>query len=275
MVATHRRQIATILAGIGFSLLIVGSSWAQVPPQNHNKKILAAIEPFERIAETARGGDANAAAKAFKIAKAQRATTRALVPKANAARFDKLFGNLESAVAKGDLLSQSLHALELYKLLVSALDPAALRGPVQQVHLLDYIGFRISTLLRFPTPDWEAIAATAKEASGYWATIREQVTDSKLRAKMDKVQQDLALGAERHDAALTRASAEQDLDLVDELEHYFSRKSRRLIPFRNEKAVPIETGSTAPPQGMHTAIPLARKFGAAPVRVLRQFGDLR
>jgi len=82
----------------------------------------------------------------------------------------------------------------------------------------------MNTIRRIPTPYWEAIAATAKEASGYWATIREQVTDSKLRAKMDKVQQDLALGAERHDAALTRASAEQDLDLVDELEHYFSRK---------------------------------------------------
>lgn len=222
MVATNRRHIVAIFAGMVLAFLIGGNSWAQVSP--HNKKILAALEPFEKIAETALKGDAKAAAKAFKVAKAQRATTRALIPKANAARFDRLFGNLEAAVAKGDLLSQSLHAVELYKLLVLALDPAALRGPMQQVHLLDYIGFRISTLVRFPKPDWGSIAATAKEAHGYWATIRDQVTDSELRAKMDKVQQDLALGAERHDAALTSASAKQDMDLVDDLERYFSRK---------------------------------------------------
>ncbi len=66
MVATNRRQIAEIVAGIVFAIFVVGNSWAQ--GSVHNEKILAAIEPFENIAETALKGDAKAAAKAFTIA---------------------------------------------------------------------------------------------------------------------------------------------------------------------------------------------------------------
>jgi hypothetical protein len=222
MQATPPRPIAYFLTGLGLAIFTFTQVVAQDSP--HNKRIFEAIEPLEVLAEAALTGKATAAAKAFKTAHARRATARALISQTDAARFDELFVKLEAAVTKHDRVGQSLQAAELYKLLVSSLDTAALTGPIKEVHLLDYVGFRITALLQLPAPDWLAIAATTKEANSYWATIRGQVGDSRLRGRMDEAQKGIATGAERHDVSLTRASVKKNLDLVDELEGYFSRK---------------------------------------------------
>jgi hypothetical protein len=222
MQATHPRHIVSFVAG--FALVIFAFTQVAAQDSPHNKRILEAIEPFEVLAETALNGNATAAAKAFKTAQVWRATARALISETNTARFDELFGKLEVAVTKHDHVGQSLQAAELYKLLVSSLDTAALTAPIREVHLLDYVGFRITALLQLPAPDWVAIAATTKEANGYWATIRGQVGDRRLRGRMDEAQKHMAIGAERHDVSLTRASVKRNLDLVDELEGYFSKK---------------------------------------------------
>jgi hypothetical protein len=214
--------MASFLTGFALAMLVLTPLAAQHAP--HNKLILAALEPFEVLTETALTGDAAKVAKAFKKAQGSRTNARALLSATNAARFDELFGKLEAVNTKHDYVGESLQAAELYKLLVLSLDTAALTAPTKEVNLLDYVRFRITALLQAPAPDWVAITATTKEANGYWAIIRGQVGDTKLQGRMDEAQKGIATGGEMHDVSLTRASVKKNLDLVDELEGYFSKE---------------------------------------------------
>ncbi len=208
------------LTGLTLAAFTLGASAATSP---QNEKILEATDPFEGLTETALTGNAGKIASAFKAAKKEQAATRALLPAGSTARYDEVFAALEAAQAKKDNIAVSLAAAELYKVLVSSLDTAALDVP-KEVSLLDYVGFRISALLKAPAIDWSAIDATTKEANAYWATVRDRVSDTKLRAQMDAAQKGLTTAAQSRDAALAQTAVKSDLDLVDDLEKHFAKK---------------------------------------------------
>lgn len=214
-----RRILFTAAALVALVLAPVRGA---TPVSLRNEQLLAALESLEGLTEDALGGSAGKIEKALKSAEADRAKTRALLAPELAARFDKLFSEATAAHKKQDNIATALAAAELYKVITEALDPAALTIP-KEVSLLDYVGFRTKALLAAATPDWNAIAQTAREANGYWATIRSRVTDKKLQSAMEKAQRDLAGAAEKKDAALSAAATRQDLDLVDELESFFAK----------------------------------------------------
>lgn len=213
-------KIQNLLLAVTLLAFVPLTAPAKDSPQN--EKLLKATDPFETLAETALTDNAGKINDAYKAAQASRTSTRALLPASSTARYDDLFKALETAQTKHDHLAVSLQAAELYKVLVSALDSAALTIP-KEIHLLDYIGFRSSALVQPSAPDWAAISATATEGSGYWAAVREKVGDTKLRGKMDKALADLTKGAHQHDVSLTKKSVKADLDLVDDIGKYFSK----------------------------------------------------
>lgn len=223
MKSTLLQKTLTFFTGLALAMLALTPLAAPAKDSPQNKKLLAALEPFEVLTETALAGDAAKSHAALKTVLDGRADTRALLSGANATHFDELFAQLEAANTKHDNIGESLQAAELYKLMVLALDASTLTVP-KEVNLLDYIGFRISALLQARAPDWAAIAATTKEANGYWAAIRDQVGDTKLQGKMDTAQAGLATASEKQDAALMKTNVKKDLDLVDALEGYFSKK---------------------------------------------------
>jgi hypothetical protein len=210
----------TWLAAVCAFVLAIPAS-AKNSPQN--EKIIKATDAYETLTEAALSGDSGKIKKALKTAEKERAATRQLLAPATAAEFDRLLVETKSAETKADSAAIALNAAELYKLLVSSLDNSKLTVP-KEVSLLDYSGFRTNALLQASPPDWTALAATAVEANGYWAKVRDRVTDLGLKAKMQKAQDGLLAAAERKDPALSRASARDDLDLVDELEHHFAAK---------------------------------------------------
>jgi DNA-binding GntR family transcriptional regulator len=192
-------------------------------PAEQNEKLLKATDPYEGLTESAIDGAAAKVAKALKTAKSASAATRTLLSPEAAGRFDTLLAETKSAQAKSDLVAVALASAELYKLLVTACDPAVLAVPAE-VNLLDYVGFRSTALLKAAKPDWSAFAATAQEGNALWTKIRARVTDKKLQAGMDQALAGLTTAAAKQDAALAATSAKQDLDLVDELEHFFAKK---------------------------------------------------
>lgn len=204
---------------LAFSPLVATAS----PQSEQNTKLLKATDPFEGLTETALDGDVAKVAIAFKAAKAGRSATRALLKAETAVRFDQLFDELAAAQGKKDGVVVALQAAEVYKLLVSSCDASALAVPME-VSLLDYAGFRTNALLKAAAPDWPALAATALEANGNWAKIRDRVTDKNLQAGMDKAQEGLATAAASRNIALSQASAKSDLDLVDALEEHFAKQ---------------------------------------------------
>lgn len=222
MKTTAPTRIASALAGLAFALL--AATPLAAADALHNRKVLAALEPFEALTEAALTGNAAKVGRAFEAAQGSRADARSLLSDADAARLDEAFAGLEAADSGRDYVGEALQAAELYKLLVLSLDTAGLTAPIREVNLLDYVGFRITALLRAAPPDWAAIAATAEEAGACWAAIRDRVGDHRLQGRMDRAQKGIAGGAQAQDAVLTRASVQNDLDLVDELEAYFAKK---------------------------------------------------
>lgn len=224
MTPTSSTRPLTFLNRLAVAMLAFTALAACARDSHQNKNILAALEPFESLTETALTGNAAKVAIAYKTVQGSRPNARMLLSGAMASRFDELFAQLEATHAQHDYIGESLQAAELYKLMVLSLDTTALTAPTKEVNLLDYVGFRLTALLQAPSPDWTAIAATTTEANGYWAAIRDQVGDAQLQRKMDETQKSIASGAERQDASLTRSSVKNDLDLVDELERYFATK---------------------------------------------------
>lgn len=186
-----------------------------------NAQLLSALEPLEGLTEAALGGKANKIQRSLDEAATDRPKVRELLGSSES-QFDTLFGDIYVAQKKGNTVSIALDAAELYKLVASTLDSSALVVP-REVSLLDYVGFRTEALLKGEPIDWNAIAATAQEANGYWAAIRQRVTDAKLQAAMDRVQKNLGAAAAQRSPNQTLAAVRADLDLVDELESYFSR----------------------------------------------------
>ena len=224
MLMSNRQILACSVLAMAILALTPFRVAAKDSPKN--ERLSAAVEPFEGLTETALTGDTNKIDGAFKTAQRERAATRALLPVARIATYDKLFATLEAAQAQHDSIAVSLHAAELYKLIVSTLDASTLTVPME-VNLLDYSGFRINALLKATPPDWTAIAGTVQDANAWWAKISSRVTDKKLQARMAKSQTDLAAAAKTRDAGLSRSSAKSDLDLVDELESYFTKANNK------------------------------------------------
>jgi hypothetical protein len=194
-----------------------------VNPAAQNELLLKATDPYEGLTESAIEGDAAKVAKALRTAKSAAAATRTLLSPNASDHFDTLLAETKSALAKSDMVAVALASAEIYKLLVTACEPAALIVPAE-VNLLDYVGFRSTALLKSTKPDWSAFAATAQEGNILWTKIRARVTDKKLQAGLDRALAGLTTAAAKQDAALAATSAKQDLDLVDELEHFFGKK---------------------------------------------------
>lgn len=188
-----------------------------------NEQIMKATDAFNELAETAIGTDAAKVEQGMKTAQSQRVATRGLVAAKSAKRFDQLFEQMMTAYTKHDGVGQSLAASALYKLLVLSLDAPELNVPAE-VGLLDCCGLRTHALLKAATVDWAAITETATEANACWARLRERVNNVTLREGMDKAQQGMAAAATKHDAALSKSSAKDNLDIVDDLQSYFEHR---------------------------------------------------
>ena len=215
------KSIRLLLTCLAIALAPLGALAAT--PSEQNEKLLAATDPYEGLTESAIEGDAAKVAKGLKAAKSAASATRTLLSPNAAGRFDTLLAETTSAQAKSNMVAVALASAELYKLLVTACDPAALAVPAE-VNLLDYVGFRSTALLKAAKPDWSALAATAQEGNALWTKIRIRVTDQKLQSGMDQALAGLTTAAAKQDAVLAATSAKQDLDLVDELEHFFAKK---------------------------------------------------
>jgi len=219
---THHNRITTVFFALALFSLSLQPPSVEAKDSPKNQRLLAAFEPFEELTEIALSGDAKKIDAALKSAQKDRKATRALLSDSSAVTYDKAFSALEAAQMKHDNIGVSLQSVELYKLLVSSLDPSALAVPIE-VGLLDYSGMRTNALLKATPPDWTALAATAREADSWWANVSARVTNRKLNGEMSGALKGLADAAKARDSNLSRSSSKRVLDLVDELESFFSR----------------------------------------------------
>lgn len=117
----------------------------------------------------------------------------------------------------------ALYAVDSYKAISEELDTSTLKIP-KEVVILDYIGFKLLTLLIQQNVDWNLIKKTSNEGLSQWENIRIQTSDKPLRNVMDTAIQGIQVAVNSKNMDMLRFAAQVDLDLVDLLEGYFEKK---------------------------------------------------
>jgi hypothetical protein len=127
----------------------------------------------------------------------------------------------QKALTKRDMTGAALAAVEMYRVLQEAIDPALRPAPLQ-ISMLDYSGFKIVALSRAAPPNWEAIDRAVRDMTGNWNELVPQIKDKALRDLVTSIEDGLAQASARKDAAYLAFAGRMLLDAVDLLEGQLS-----------------------------------------------------
>lgn len=122
-----------------------------------------------------------------------------------------------AAMARPDL---AIASIEAFRLFVSAGSDAA---PVPvQVSLLDYAGFRYAVDVSATPVRWADATVAADYAAVRWGEIESRISDVGLKGRFGASVIGLKTAVHAQDRADAGRRAQAELDLVDELETYFT-----------------------------------------------------
>lgn len=192
------------------------------PAPDTSAQLLAAAEPFEALTE--RAGTASAQEREAMIgdAKSAAAAVRPLLSAGAVAEIDQMLTAIDRANASGDTIATALSSIEIYRLIVSAV-PEGTKIPVD-VSLLDYAGFRYQANAGATPPHWDDMASAVQYANEHWASVALSVRDEALSSRFQTALNEMKQAQQTRDVERARSSATTELDLVDELEQYFSNQ---------------------------------------------------
>lgn len=192
---------------------------AEAPSKTGAEAPLAASEYFETLTETAFTAPPEQLDAAIAQARTAAERDRKTLPAPVVAELDQRLtqiADLRARMARADL---ALASVEAYRLLVSA-QPA---GPVPvEVSLLDYAGFRYDADLKAQPPRWDDAVQAADFAAKQWARISPRVTNADLRDRFSAALTEMAAAAKARDPGPASEVVTRELDMVDQLETYFS-----------------------------------------------------
>ena len=180
----------------------------------------AAAEDFEALTEQAFTASPEKLNALFKKTQGSvTGITGQLSPETSKA-VDARLKEAEAAIAARSPADIALSAVEGYKLVVSSF-PDDAKIPVA-VSLLDYAGFRIQADLRSKPKRWDDAREAAKFARARWDHVKINVTDDKLNKKFTASLDELDKYLSVKNEEMAAKSAIKELDLVDELENFFT-----------------------------------------------------
>jgi hypothetical protein len=214
--------LAAMLLVLGH--VIPGGAQAQEPSSGKvdNEIILSGTSPFEDLTEYAISGDTSGIKRALQAFNMRAEKIENALPETTRYELKALVDDIKDADRRGDLNAIALKSPEAYRVLIEALDPEALKVPVE-VSLLDYVGFRFLAVLHAKPGDFTDLEEAAKYAERNWQAIRSRVTDTGLRDAVDVSVAGLLKACTERDAGMAHFAAEVDLAQVDLLEAYFER----------------------------------------------------
>lgn len=191
---------------------------ASGPPtaaESANESIRAAAEPFEVLTEQAFAADWAAIDKL--IDDARTAVSKARLTGDAGGRLNRRLAAVVASRTAQDRVGLALAAVEGYRELIEAQDPAAAHPPIA-VSLLDYAGFRYDALAQAPIVDWPEMARAVEFARGQWQSVAPKVTSKAMPEVIGESLAGMSKAVERKDVAFARSAAATELALVDLLE---------------------------------------------------------
>lgn len=183
--------------------------------------ILAAVEPFELLTETASSGDQKKMETASSAALASGESVRNALSSSDRQKFDAELASIRRAQQAKDMTGIALSSNEAYRILVSASSGLG-KFPVE-VSLLDYAGFRYDANLKAKASRWPDMAEATLFAEQQWAQIQPKLKQPALAAEFSKSLADMKKAAATKDSKLAAAAVKAELDLVDKLEGAFTK----------------------------------------------------
>ncbi len=187
---------------------------------NSNEKLRAAAEPFEKLTETAFEATLPAIDQTIGEAEVAARDIRTLLPTGAANRLDAQLAAMKSSRQKQDRAGLALSSIEVYRVLVSAVADGA-KIPTE-VSLLDYAGFRYGADLKANPARWGDMAEAVSFARENWTRLSSRAKSFQGASAFEKVIADMDKATAQRDVALATLSAKAELELVDQLETFFS-----------------------------------------------------
>jgi len=182
---------------------------------------LPATEYFEGLTEEAFTAPDSRLDALIGLARFASDRDRQTLSPAMAAELDELLTRLDRHRAAMNRADLAIASVEAYRLFVSA-SPGSGSIPTQ-VSLLDYAGFRFSADLNAAPARWDDAAIALDYADSQWNQISDRVTDTAVRNRFSGALTGMRTALAAHDLAGAKQAGLRELDLVDELETWFSR----------------------------------------------------
>ena len=183
--------------------------------------LLSAADAAQALAEDAYElTPARLEARAATTAGAAAGLKTSLAPAAQG-ELDTQLVRLADAQASGDRAETALAAVEIYRLLSSAVRHAG-KAP-DAVRVLAYAGLRYNAGRRGDEPRWDDMSAAVAVARQQWVTLSPLVKDPALLGQMDKAIADMAAACARKDVKSASRAVRAEQDLVETLEAYFNK----------------------------------------------------
>lgn len=182
---------------------------------------LPATEYFEGLTEEAFAATDQRLDALISLARTASDRDRQTLSPAMAAELDNLLTRIDRHRAAMNRADLAIASVEAYRLFVSA-SPGSDPIPMQ-VSLLDYAGFRFSADLNAGPTRWDDALVALGYADSQWNQISGRVTDTAVRNRFNSALTGMRTALAANDLAGAKQAGLRELDLVDELETWFSR----------------------------------------------------
>lgn len=196
------------------------SSVAAPTDARNNKKLRAAAEPFEKLTEIAFSARWPTIDQTIGETKAAARGVHGSLSEDAAGQLDVRIAAIKSARQKHDRTGLALSSIEAYRVLVSAVTDNA-KIPTE-VSLLDYAGFRYDANLKARPIRWDDIATSVSFARKTWDALSPRAKASPVATKFEEAISDMDKAVVERNKSLAASSVKTELDLVDQLEKFFS-----------------------------------------------------
>lgn len=185
-----------------------------------NEKLRAAAEPFEKLTEISFSAAWPTIDQTVGEAEVAAGGARGSLSKDAAGQLDAQISAMKSARQKHDRAGLALSSIEAYRVLVSAVTDNA-KIPTE-VSLLDYAGFRYDADLKANPIRWDNMARAVSFARKTWNALSPRAKASPVAMRFEKAITDMDKAVIQKSKSLAASSVKTELDLVDQLEKFFS-----------------------------------------------------
>jgi hypothetical protein len=205
--------------------LIIAQAAIRLPSSEtgDNGKLRALAEPFEKLTEISFSATLPKIDEVIGESEVASDEARGLLSKDVFQEMNIHMMALKNARMRKDRAEMALSSIEVFRVLVSTV--ADNTKVPNAVGLLDYAGFRYNADLKANPVRWDDMAKAVYFARENWAKLLPEVKSSGLETTIEKTLLDMENAVVQKRKSLAASSVKAELDLVDQLENFFSSQS--------------------------------------------------